>query len=198
MKSPIDSLKSQIIELSKDIRFIHHPWFVKYHLAIVEKISSELCEIYADSDKDLVQTMVWLHDYGKILNYDKQYEMTQKSGLEFLLKLGFDEKFAIKALEYIQMVDSKLTLDLKKAPIEVKIVSSADGAAHLVGPFFAVYLQEFHEKPLADLMAGNIHKAITDWERKIVLPEVKRAFEARHKLILEQNGEIPEKFLNQN
>ncbi len=44
-------------------------------------------------------------------------------------------------------------------------------------------------------MASNINKANKDWERKIVLPEVKRAFKARFKLVLEQNGKIPKNFL---
>lgn len=195
MNENIRKLKQQIIRLSNNPQFLHHRWFVKYHLEIVEKISLELCDIYPNADRNLVHVMVWFHDYGKILNSDKQYEMTQTKGLEFLLGLGFDKKFTEKVLESIKTMDSKDTVNLNTAPIEVKIISSADGAAHLVGPFFEVYLQENSSKALDELMIGNTNKAIKDWERKIVLPEVKKAFETRHKFVLEQNGQIPNKFL---
>ena len=190
----IEKLKQRIIELSENEEFIHHSWFVKYHLKIVETISLELCDVYKKSNRDLVSTMVWMHDYGKILDFDNQYETTQKEGMKVLLELGFEKEFATKVLGHIKIMDSKLTFDLNFAPLEVKIVSSADGAAHLVGPFFCVYFQENHSRTLEDLMVSNIRKATKDWERKIVLPEVKKAFEDRHKCTLEQNGQIPDKF----
>ena len=43
-------------------------------------------------------------------------------------------------------------------------------------------------------MANNLNKLKKDWERKIVLPEVHALMQARHQLIMEQNGIIPEKF----
>lgn len=195
MNDLIQNLKREIINLSNNKKFIHHEWFIKYHLEIVEKIALELCDIYKEANKDIVMTMVWFHDYGKILDFDNQYEMTQKEGMKFLLEIGFEREFATKVLEYVKIMDSKLTVDINEAPLEVKIVSSADGAAHLVGPFFLVYLQENHLKSLEELLAGNINKAIKDWERKIVLLEVKKAFKNRHKITLEQNGLLPDKFL---
>ena len=96
MKKLIEYLTIRIIQLSKEPKFIHHQWFVKYHLEIVEKIALELCDLYSNADRDLVHTMVWFHDYGKILDFDKQYEMTQEKGMSFLMDIGFNEQFSIK------------------------------------------------------------------------------------------------------
>jgi hypothetical protein len=45
------------------------------------------------------------------------------------------------------------------------------------------------------LMCSNRHKETESWERKIVLPEARKAFTARHRLIMELNGEIPNNLL---
>lgn len=198
MDKIIDKLKSQIIRLSDNPKFIHHTWFVKYHIKIVEKIAQELCEIYPEADKHLVQVMVWFHDYGKIINFDKQHETTQTKGLKFLVDLGFEEQYAIKVLEYIKMMDSYKVKDLQDSPIEVKIISSADGAAHLVGPFYKIYFKENYDKTIDELMKANTDKTTIEWERKIILPVVKRIFKNRYTIVVEQNGKLPDRFLKES
>jgi dTDP-glucose pyrophosphorylase len=48
---------------------------------------------------------------------------------------------------------------------------------------------------IEELMQDNINKLKKDWERKIVLPEIKKAFEDRNKFVNEQAGNFPNKFL---
>ena len=196
MEKLIEQFRGHVIDLSSSSKdFIHHDWFVTYHLEVVEKIALELCEKYPEANKELVVLMVWLHDYGKIIDFANEHSTTLTVGKDKLLELGLASEFVNKAVGYIELLDKKENLDADPTPIEVQIVSSADGAAHLIGPFFYLWWYENPSKPFQQLMKDNIYKATKDWEKKIVLPEVKQAFEKRHNFLLEQAGHIPEKFL---
>ena len=195
MQKLIEKLKDHVVEKSGDPTFIHHKWFVKYHLEIVEKIALELCDIYKDADRDLVNVLVWLHDYGKILGVGDSDAATLKEGGAKLDALGFPGGFVEKAISYAAMVDDHEAVGNESTPIEVKIISSADGAAHFVGPFFALWWHENPEQPFGELMQDNVKKAEKDWDKKIVLPEVKKAFKGRYEFLLEQRGHFPEEFM---
>ena len=67
MQEKIKEWKEHVREVSANPGFVHHEWFVRWHLEIVERIAFELCEKYPAADKELVEVMVWLHDYGKAL-----------------------------------------------------------------------------------------------------------------------------------
>lgn len=190
----IDRLKIEVEKETSNPKFIHLWWFVKYHLEIVEKISFELCEIYPNADKNFVLLLVWLHDYGKIVDHKNQYKATLSAGREKLLEMGFSEAIVEKTISSMKIFDGKI--DLEKEAIEIQIVSSADGASHLVGPFYEIFWKEFHEWTYEALLKENRRKALVDWEKKIVLPEVKKAFSLRHKFLMEQLGDLPTDYLS--
>lgn len=195
MQDKIDSFKRHVIEASSNPDFVHHKWFVKWHLEIVERIAEELLEAYPSADKDLVRVMVWLHDYGKILDFDNQYQMTLSEGPKILEQIGFDKAFAERAVKNIEILDRKMVEELSQAPLEVQIVSSADGCSHMVGPFMYLWWHENADKSFEDLMVDNRFKVSKDWNRKIVLPEAREAFRKYYDVTLQQTGELPEKFL---
>lgn len=201
MQEKIAAFEAHVRRVAADPGFVHHKWFVKWHLEIVERITFELASKYPQADRDLLAVMVWLHDYGKILDFAHEYETTLTAGRQKLAELGFESAFIDTAVGYIQTLDKKLDIDLHGAPIEVQIVSSADGCAHLTGPFMYVFWHEatdqtFKGKTFEELMQLNLAKARKDWRRKIVLPEARQAFEARYKHICELSGELPERFLS--
>lgn len=196
MQELVEKFRSHVIELSNSSEgFIHHDWYVTYHLEIVEKIALELCEKYPEADKVWVILLVWLHDYGKIVDHANQYTTTLTAGKEKLLEFGFSPELAEKAISNIDQLDKKDNLAADTVSMEIKIASSADGASHLVGPFFYLWWYENSDHPYKQLMEENIGKATIDWDKKVVLPEVRQAFASRHAILLEQSGIIPEKFL---
>ena len=192
----IEAFKQAVIQSSNNPDFIHHPWFVQYHLVIVEQIAEELLEHYPDADKDLVRVLVWLHDYGKTIDFDNQYEATLVEGKKKLQEIGFDTAFVNEAIRSVEAIDKKMEIDLKQESIEVQIVSSADGCSHYVGPFLHFWWWEHPKKNGKELMDDNRYKITKDWTRKIVLPEARAAFEARYTFLLEQAGDLPAKFLD--
>jgi hypothetical protein len=199
MQPQIEDLKNHVREISGNPSFVHHKWFVRWHLEIVERLALELCEYYPQANKDLVVVMAWMHDYGKIIDFDNQYVMTLIAGREKLIELAFPSDIAGPAIANIEMMDKKMTFDIRKAPIEVQIISSADGCAHMVGPFMQLFWNEsidttFAGKTMDELMQLNHEKVEKDWTRKIVLPEARAAFQKYYEVLTVQAGKLPEKF----
>ena len=200
MNDKVATFREHVIEVSANPEFLHHKWFVRWHLEIVQKIAMDLCLRYPEVDSDFINLLVWLHDYGKILDFDHEYAKTLSAGREKLDELGFNSETIDRAISYIDTMDKKLETDLYQAPIEVQIISSADGCSHLAGPFLKIFWHEatdktFTNKTFEELMAENLRKAEIDWKYKIVLPEARNAFEQRFKYICEQSGVLPKHFL---
>lgn len=193
MEEKIEKLRKEVIELCKKPDFIHNKWFVKYHLEIFEKIALEAANFYPEADKDMIITLVWMHDYGKIIDFDNQYSKTLTHWWPFLEKLWFPKNFIEKVIDNIRIMDEKK--DIENSNIEVKIASSADWASHLVWPFYNLWWYENYEKDFEELMDDNRKKALKDWNKKVFLPEIKTAFEARFNFLLEQSWDFPDKFL---
>ena len=195
MNEKVEVWKAHVREVSADPSFVHHEWFVRWHLEIVERIALELCDEYPEADRELVEVMVWLHDYGKALDFDNQYAVTLSAGRAKLTEMGFTRDFVERAISGIETMDKKMELDLRTAPLEVQIVASADGCSHMVGPFLSLYWREHPELSTEELMAANRAKLEKDWNHKITLPEARAAFAAHHDFLLEQANPATPKFL---
>lgn len=190
-----EAFKKLVIESSNNPEFIHHKWFVEYHLLLVEKIAEELLKQYPEADVYTVKVLVWLHDYGKTIDFSNQYEATLTEGRRRLEELGFESGFIDLVIKYMELIDKKLEVDISKCPIEVQIVSSADGSSHFIGPFMQLWWWENPSKDYKVLMEDTIKKAKKDWDYKIVLPEARQIIEPRYKFLLEQSGNLPDTFL---
>lgn len=195
-KIRLQKLILAVTQANQNPDFIHSAWYVDYHLKVVQKIALELSSYYPKASKDVVTALVWIHDYGKTIDFNNQFETTYTKGKELLVNLGFDKDFTNIIINYAKTLDSHSRQDLNNAPIEVQIVSSADGCAHFVGPFMSIYWWENPQKTHNELMKSTINKATYDWNNKIVLPEARKSFESRYKYILEQSGLFPTSFIS--
>lgn len=191
MKEKIDSLKEKVSILSQDERFLHHKWYLKYHLELVEKIALELYERYSGANRDLLLGLIWIHDYGKIIGVKDEREVLEESR-SFMIEIGFEEEYLNRVIELLEIFESKMIMDLSEAPIEVKIVSTADAVSHMYGPFYQMYCYENPEMLVEELMGSNMRKLEKDWSRKIAFPEVKELLQDRYQFLRESFGEIPE------
>ncbi len=181
----IKELKNTVKKLSSKKSFIHNKWYYKNHLLVVEKFCKELCLIYKDVNKSDVEALVWLHDLGKIMSAEDPDSATLTEGRKLLKTIGYDKSDIERIINYCNLIDS---LDsFENAPLEVKILSSADGGSHFFGPFFELFMYENPKEKLALLYEKQIKKALKDFNKKIVLPEVRYFVLPRFKLILEQN-----------
>lgn len=196
MNAFVAAMKNHVRMAAENPTFRHSRWYVKYHLEILERIALELCDHYPAADRSLVVLFVWLHDYGKICNFADANRATLTEGRRLLLDCGFEAIFIEQVLHDMEVFDRKDPAELQQARIEVQIVSSADAAAHLASPFFAIYWWENPGFSLEEVIASNRAKALKDWTRKITLPEVREAFAARHQYVLETLGELPERFFS--
>lgn len=194
MQEKIEQFKNTVIQNFSREDFEYHEWMVEYHLKVVEKIAMELCDIYPDANRDIVQTLVWFHDFGKPFDDEKEREITLNKGSQALIDCDFEHDFIDKVVEFWKLMEKKNEIDLNDAPIETKIISSADGASHFVGIFYPSYFGDGNT--FNETQNKLREKMRVDWDRKIVLPEVKQAFQVRYELQKELLGEFPKKFLN--
>lgn len=190
----LHDLKEAVSARATNTSFVHHKWFVQYHLEIVAQIAQELCEKYPNADAFKVMTLAWLHDYEKIIDFDNQYNTELEATQALMEELSFDQAFVAQMMTDINLYNAKE--DLSEASIEIQIVSSSDAASHAVGPFMSLYWYENPAMTIEELMAANIHKVTVNWEKKITLPEIKQAFAKYHTFNLQMAGQLPKKYLD--
>lgn len=190
----LKELKQRVSTQSAKVEFIHHEWFVKYHLEIVEAIAIELCERYDKADKFTVLVLAWLHDYEKIINIDNEHNTELVATRAIMKQTGFDEDFISKVCADINTINAKN--NLSSASIEVQIVSSSDAASHFVGPFGSLYWYENPSLSMDAIQTERYRKISVDWDKKITLPEIKEVFLGRYNFALEATGKLPENYLS--
>ena len=195
IQTKLNAFKQIVVENSKNENFQYREWFISDHMMIVEKIAMEICDIYPDADRDVVFALVWFHDFGKPIDEENEREVTKTKGPEIMREIGFSEDFIQKVLAHWIRMEMKKEIDISKEVIEVQIVSTSDGASHFVGQFYPGYFGDSPKKSLEEVREEIRKKLTQDWERKIVIPEVKKAFKDRYLYALEILGEYPEKFL---
>ncbi len=195
IKEKLNSFKEIVTRNCDNENFEYRDWFVKDHLIIVERIAMELCDIYPTADRDLVFALAWFHDFGKPLDAENEHTLTRVKGAESLRLVGLEDDFIGHVLELWEKMEKKEEIDIAKEAIEIQIISSADGASHFTGKFHSSFFRDNPDETLNSIESRVKRKIIKDWERKMVLPEIKKAFKNRYLRALEIVGEYPEKFI---
>ena len=193
MQDKIENFKKIVIKNFSDPAFIWHEWMVDYHLKIVERLAMELCDLYPDANRDLVKVLVWFHDFGKPIDEESEREVTESQGVECLRECGFEEPFIELVVDNWRLMERKNEIDLRQSPIETQIISSADGMSHFIGVFHSSYFGDGDD--FATTQRYLKDKIEKDWDRKIVIPEARRAFQDRYLRSRELLGEFPDKFI---
>lgn len=190
MENLLTDLRAFVAQKASNPDFIHHKWFIKWHLEVVETLSKDMMKHYPDADESILVALGWMHDYGKIIDYDNQYDHRYiEEGRQEMIKLGFDESFATNIAESIKLFDKKDHLENES--IEIRIVSSADACSHLVGPWISLYWHENPDKPFEDIMSENARKLGGEWDLKVTIPEAKHAYQQLHdNVMFHASGEL--------
>lgn len=179
MEELLDKLRQFITQKAANPDFVHHKWFIKWHLEIVETLSIDMHKYYPQADKDTLIALGWMHDYGKIIAYDTQYDHAHiEAGRQAMIALGFNEAFATKIAESIKIFDKKDHLENES--IEIRIVSSADACSHLNGPWVSLYWHENPTIPFETIMKENTRKLGGEWELKVTIPEAIKSYQQLH------------------
>lgn len=187
--SPLTHLETHITQEANAPAFIHYKWFITHHLKIIEQLVNELCDLYPAANRTACLAMVWLHDFGKILTNkqvspEKEQETTLTQSAVLLEKYGFSPDDTALILECLKQMDEVKTTAPTNLHLETKIISSADAAAHYIGPFFALYWYENPGKPVDALIADNQKKLLKD-SHKVLLPEIETFLQPRRALLEE-------------
>lgn len=179
MNELLSALRAYITEKASNPNFVHHKWFVTWHLEIVELLSKDMMKYYPEADETTLIVLSWMHDYGKIIDFARQYDHTYiDEGKEVLVKLGFESNFAEMIAESIKIFDKKDHLENES--LEIRIVSSADACSHLNGPWISLYWHENPQKPFEEIMVENVRKLGGEWELKVTIPEAMQAYQRLH------------------
>lgn len=179
MDELLNKLRAFITEKAANPDFVHHKWFTKWHLEIVETLSKDMMKYYPEADETTLIVLGWMHDYGKIVDFANQYDPKYADdGKKVLIDLGFDVDFAELIGESVKVFDKKDHLENES--IEIRIVSSADACSHLIGPWISLYWHENPQKPFEEIMPENAQKLGTEWELKVTIPEAIRAYQQLH------------------
>ena len=189
----VSKLRDLVIEAIASPDYIHHSWYTEYHMFIVEKIALEACELYPKADHDKVLSLIWIHDYEKIIDFAQKDNRVLAATKQLLANAEYRPEVIDELVCMTNILNEKN--DIANTQIEIQIVSSADGASHVIGPFMDIYWYENPNMSISEIQAGNRKKIMKDWDLKITIPEIREAFESRRIHELEATGELPEKYL---
>ena len=86
----------------------HAGWYVPCHLEVVEKIAYEIASHYECIDFEILDNLIWLHDFDKAIDGELN---KPNQALKFLRDNGCNEHFVCKIHEYLVLFEEINSVD---------------------------------------------------------------------------------------
>ena len=158
---------------ASDPSFIHHEWYIEHHLDYVKAIAHALKPRAQPDEKEIINDMVWMHDYPKMMGDKDNFELVRN-----LVSKHKGKTYADKLVQYIDDMERIKSPDWNgQTTMYGAVMSTADALAHYYGPFWQIYMDENPDTPLAELKRSNAEKLEKD-KRKLRAGPMKGALDS--------------------
>ena len=159
-----DPIETEARRAASDPSFVHHEWYIEHHLNYVKAIAHALKPRAQPDEKEIINHMVWMHDYPKMMGDKDNFELVRELVAKHKGEAYADELVGyLEDMEMIKSVDSMYGVE---TTIFALIMSTADALAHYYGPFFQIYHDENPDTPIEELKQKNAEKLEKD-KRKL-------------------------------
>lgn len=173
--------KKHTLNTIKDKKYKEHD--VIKHKIEVEKWAKRFLKKYANADKDIVLSSVWLHDIGLMVGEDKDHAVnSEKEAIRFLKKLKVDRRFVDEVAHCIRAHRNK---DVAPKSLEAKILAVCDSLNHMADYVYIILCMQ-NKKDEA------ISKLKRDYRDIGLLPGVRDEFKPLYKTWIKLLEEFPE------
>jgi len=143
---------------ASDPSFKHHEWYIEHHLDYVMAIAHSLKPTAQPDEIEVINHMVWMHDYPKMLGDNDNFELVRD-----LVAKHKGQEYADELVGFIDDMERIKSPDWNgKTTLFGALMSTADALAHYYGPFWQIYLDENPDTPIAELKKSNAEKLEKD------------------------------------
>jgi hypothetical protein len=155
-------IEAEARRAASDPSFVHHEWYIEHHLDYVKAIAHNLLKSNDPEDRQLIDDMVWMHDYPKMMSDKENFSLVEDLVSKHRSP-GYTKRL-MNQLRNMEAIKSK-TWNGKTTTIAA-VMSTADALAHYYGPFWQIYHDENPDTPIEELKQKNAEKLEKD-KRKL-------------------------------
>ena len=167
-----DPIMIESLRAATDPSFVHHEWYVKHHLDYVMAIAKAIVKSDEPEDQQLIEDMVWMHDYPKMLGDKENFELVRE-----VVSKHRSKRYTDRLMNQLRWMEEIKSPDWSGGTTTIAaVMSTADALAHYYGPFWQIYMDENEDKDLEFLKKSNAAKLEKD-KRKLQAGPMKDALD---------------------
>ena len=153
-----DPIMIESLRAATDPSFVHHEWYVKHHLDYVMAIAKAIVKSDEPEDQQLIEDMVWMHDYPKMLGDKENFELVRE-----VVSKHRSKRYTDRLMNQLRWMEEIKSPDWSGGTTTIAaVMSTADALAHYYGPFWQIYMDENEDKDLEFLKKSNAAKLEKD------------------------------------